>query len=215
MSDRFWRYQHYLFDLDGTVVDSAPGIEASIHAALAAAMPGRQVRGVRECIGPPIAQLLQRLIPGIVPAELQAIIAAYRSHYDREGFRLAHPYAGAEAILERLRDLGRSLLLVTNKPAAVTAALCAHLDLDKRFTVMMSPDSPPGGFAGKGAMLRHLLATTGISAQQSVYVGDTREDWEAASENGLAFLGHERGYGDLRSLPAALRFGSYQEWLPT
>src|ERR1041385_7217811 len=140
--------RNYFFDLDGTLVDSAPGIALSVRAALAALRfppPREEVRGL---IGPPIRSILSRLAGPLDPAQLDALERAFRDSYDSAGWRQAGCYEGVPQMLRSLREAGKSLFLVTNKPIRAATRILEMQGIRTCFTEVLARDSAPG-FASK------------------------------------------------------------------
>ena len=84
------------FDLDGTLVDSFPGISFSAAAALAQALPGRKVPDFLPFIGPPIREIFRRALPENDPGILAHLEQSFRTSYNSEGWRKTRAYPGVE-----------------------------------------------------------------------------------------------------------------------
>ncbi|MDD5466184.1 MAG: HAD family hydrolase [Anaerolineales bacterium] len=191
--------QAVIFDLDGTLVDSAPGIEAALRQAMLQFHPGEDgmLADLRQRIGPPVGEIIRSLLPGASPAEADAIEAAYRGIYDSNAWRLTRLYPGARQALEWLREVGLACYLVTYKPALPTRGILHALDLAACFREVLTPDSRQPPFASKAEMLDHLLNEHDLKPAHAILVGDTGDDALAAQECGLAFVAAAYGYGDL------------------
>src|SRR5947208_145309 len=111
------------FDLDGTLADSLPGLEASIQEALASG--GRRLRTVdlRSFIGPGIRTILKNLENDLSESELDSMERCFRASYDTNGVRNTNLFEGVKTTLQRLRAEGAELFLVTNKPQVATTNL--------------------------------------------------------------------------------------------
>src|SRR3954471_18542076 len=116
-------FENFIFDLDGTLVDSVDGIEASVGHALRSCVPDRRSPDLREQIGPPIAKMFARMFPDLESATIEALIAAFRQHYDDQGCRLSRLYPGVTETLAALADRGSAMFVVTNKPLHATRVI--------------------------------------------------------------------------------------------
>ncbi len=181
-------------DLDGTLVDSAPGIEWALRTAAAEVLGDQEIGDIGAVIGGRMNVMLATLLPHIDEEQTAAIVRGFRRHYDGTGWRRSQLYAGVEATLAGLRDAGIELHVVTNKPAAPTAAVLGLTGLRDLFGHVVSPDTPPGS-PDKAGALANLLASTGLAPDDVVFVGDTMDDWAAAQANGVPFIGVRYGYG--------------------
>lgn len=181
-------------DLDGTLVDSAAGIEWALRTAAREVLGDEEVGDVGAVIGGRIDAMLAELLPDADADQTKAIVRGFRHHYDGEGWRRSSPYANVPATLAALRDDGLDLHIVTNKPAAPTAAVLELTGLRAYFGHVVSPDTPPGSRDKAGA-LRGLLEMTGLTPDDVVFVGDTMDDCSAAHANGVPFVGVRYGYG--------------------
>jgi phosphoglycolate phosphatase len=199
------RYQHIIFDLDGTLIDSAPAILASFRAAFAAAglAPARAIEA--EIIGPPLRETLA-LISGSQDPELLADLAArFAAIYDTTGLLATRAYAGVDAMLRELAGARLALSIATNKRILPTRKILEHLGWSALFRHVYALDLFEPRLPDKAAMLGRLLADQGIARLQAIYVGDREEDGLAAQGNELPFLAATWGYGSLS--PAELRPG--------
>jgi len=207
------RVRNVIFDLDGTLVDSVPGIQWSVEAAL-----GTACRDLRPLIGPPIRDILATVSGASDAAELDLLETAFRAAYDSEGWRKTAGQPGARAVLEDLRAAGRQLWLVTNKPGFATRAIMSELALLTFFREMVSRDSRRPPFSSKAEMLANLLQRHTLDPSGSIMVGDTLEDCRAAAAVGMecAVVLHGYGTGLDGPLPERCRrIGGWQELLDT
>jgi phosphoglycolate phosphatase len=185
-----------IFDLDGTLVDSAPGILASFAGVFAAhgVAPNRPL--TPTLIGPPLRETLASLCDGDDPALLDRLTAAFKAHYDTEGYRQTRPFDGVADMLAGLATAGLGLHIATNKRALPTGQILRHLGWDELFQRVCALDSFTPALPHKTALLGRLLAVAGLSAADGVYVGDRAEDRDAARANGLRFAWALWGFGD-------------------
>lgn len=185
-----------LFDLDGTLTDSAPGITQSLAAALAEI--GRPVSDpdtLTVHVGPPLHETMRSF--GLTDDETATAIAAYRSHADFTDLHGNAVFPGMLGLLHSLRDAGIPIALATSKPIKRATRILEHFGLLQYFTVVGgSPDT--GQNATKGDVIRWVreqLDAEGIDTTRLVMVGDRGHDVLGAEENDVPSIVVEWGYG--------------------
>ena len=204
--------QAIVFDLDGTLVDSLPGITWAARAALAKARPGSELPDLRPFLGPPIREIFRRVLPEAGPAMLTSLEREFRTAYDEAGWTKTAAFPGVPEALAKLRSLGMRCFGVTNKPAVPTQRILAHCGLDRFFEVFLSPDSRQPTFASKSAATRALLEEWHMDPRTTCLVGDTLDDAYAARACGVAFVAYSGGYGWsglCAELPGVERFDDF------
>ncbi len=184
-----------VFDLDGTLVDSAIGISASLSSAFKAAGREMPLGDLAKVVGPPINVIALRLEPSLTPDEVTVIEKEYRAEYDANGWRSTTAFAGVVEGLMRLRRTGLRLFVVTNKPRIPTQKMLEHLGIRVAFEAVLTRDTRIPKYANKTEMLAELMRNYGLEAEITAMVGDTSEDQEAARDNGVRFVHVTYGYG--------------------
>jgi phosphoglycolate phosphatase len=187
-----------VFDLDGTLVDTAPDLHAHLDALLAElGRPGLDLEEIRPLIGDGARALLRRglEVSGGVPPEvdLDRQFATFLERYTAAPARWGRPYAGVVMALEKLTAAGCRLGLCTNKPQAPTDRLLAAYDLQRYFGAAIGGDA----LAVKKPDGRHALAVLdqlGVGAQGAVMVGDSANDVLAAHAAGMPCILVSFGY---------------------
>lgn len=178
-------------DLDGTLMDSEPGILSSLRHAFHSVGESALAEGdLRWMIGPPFVESFARL--GI--AEPQRAIDAYRDHYNAGGMFDGQPFDGIFAALDALQSQGRRLYLMTAKPHVYARKITAHFGLAPYLTAEFGPELD-GTHNWKAELLAHALRETGERPEASVMVGDRHHDIEAGVENGIPAIAAAWGYG--------------------
>ena len=191
--------QAVLFDLDGTLVDSAPDLTTAVNRMLAdLARPAIAERQVREWIGNGARRLVARALAGqrdlqAEPPGTEAALGHFFRHYQVCLHDRTTLYPGVHAALTALQGLGLALGIVTNKPAAFTGPLLAAMDLARFMGVSVSGDT----LAVKKpdpAPVQHAADRLGIPVRDCVFVGDSRADAEAARAAGARMIRVPWGY---------------------
>lgn len=192
-----------LLDLDGTLIDSQPGILASCHAALRAlGHEPDEALDIRQVIGPPLEDIMHVLLKSYGDDRVDEAVAAYRQHYGESGFLGSEPYPGIGASLEAMKRAGLRLYLATSKRAVFANRILDHLKYAPYFDGIYG--SVPGGeLDHKPELLAHVLAKHGLSPSHSLMVGDRRYDISGAHAVGMRGLGVLWGYGTRDELETA------------
>ena len=197
-----------IFDLDGTLIDSAPSILASFRLVLEEAGISPQVPLTPSLIGPPLRQTLTT-ISGIAPGPLlDELAAAFARIYDSTGYRATVVYTGVPELLQELAGAGVVLAIATNKRRVPTLKILEHFGWDGYFGRVGTLDTPTPPHADKGALIAALLADLDLEPRRTLYVGDKSEDGEAADANGMNFIAAGWGYGrwEQPSLPGHWKY---------
>lgn len=185
-----------LFDFDGTLVDSSPGILTSFRRTLARHGLEPALPLTQALIGPPLAKTLAR-ISGLDEGEIGPMIATFKADYDQSGFLDTEPYEGAAETLAALAARGLGLYIVTNKRMVPTRKILAHLGWEPHFAGVYSLDSMTPPVADKSAMVHEILLREGLDSMEAAFIGDSAEDARAATENNMRFFAAAWGYGGL------------------
>ena len=189
------RFRAIVFDLDGTLIDSAAGILESCSAAFKAVGIVPCIGPSTSLIGPPLKDILTQMLGYHDPTLLAALSNAFKAHYDAVGYRSSQPYDGIEDLLNTLAERNVPLYIATNKRALPTRLILQMLHWTDRFQGIYSLDSFAPALPNKGALLQQLLQQEHLSALDTVYVGDRDEDALAAQQAELPFARATWGYG--------------------
>jgi len=189
--------RNIFFDLDGTLVNSIKGIEFSCQEAVKLVLPEKRLPSLRAKIGAPIWKILNEYVPELTDEDRTKVLNHFRLIYDQEGWQKVHLYAGAEFILGQLVRNNIDCYIVTNKPLEPTCSILNYLGISQYFQEVVSPNSRIPKFNSKSESVTYLLAKHRLISEQTVLVGDSIEDYRAAKENCLKFIGVDYGYGDI------------------
>jgi phosphoglycolate phosphatase len=192
-----------LLDLDGTLIDSYPGILASCLAALRAlGHEPDETLDIRHAIGPPLEEVMQILLQSYGDDRVGEAVAVYRQHYGESGYLGSVPYPGIGRSLEEMKRSGLRLYLATSKRAAFASRILEHLELAACFDGIYG--SVLGGeLDRKPELLAHVLSKHGLSPSRSLMVGDRRHDVSGAHAVSMRGLGVLWGYGTRDELETA------------
>jgi len=191
------RYTHILFDLDGTLIDSAPAILASYREAFALTGIAPAIAIDESIVGPPLLETLQQLSGSRDQTVLDRLADGFKATYDSEGYKQTAAYAGVGDMLRRLKEAGLSLSIATNKRILPTRLILDHLGWSGYFDHIYALDLFEPRLPNKAAMIRRLMADHELPEAHSIYIGDRSEDGESADANKLPFIAATWGYGSL------------------
>ena len=188
-------YKNILFDLDGTLIDSAPGIEASFYIAYLKVYNKECPQIITTFIGPPIDQVL-KAVNGETNLEItNRFVDAFKQHYDNEGYKKSMLYDDIESVLEVLLKNKLNIFIATNKRVKPTKLILEYLSLGKYFNDIYCPDILEEKFKNKTDLIAYILKTNLLQLSDTIMIGDTMHDGIAADENKLDFALVEYGYG--------------------
>lgn len=186
--------KNIIFDLDGTLIDSADAIIESFKKAFYYCGCEPKIPYSKSLIGPPLMEILSYLSGATDKTTLNALADAFKSYYDEYGYSRTKAFDQIPIVLESLHQLGRSLFIATNKRIIPTNKIVDHLNWSHYFTAVLALDSYKPMLSSKAELLNRLTVDYQIQAVDTIYIGDRIEDAEAASVNGLNFMMVEWGY---------------------
>ena len=190
--------RHWLFDLDGTLVHTAPDIARALNRLLAgqglAAVPVAQVThwvgtGARELIRTALAAQGRTAADD----ELAALLAAYAADTEANPVVEAQLYEGAEHVLRTLVARGDRLAIVTNKLSAVARNVLQHFGLADCFVTLVGASDVAVGKPDPAPLLE-ACRRLGVAPAACVMVGDSRNDVRAARAAGMPVIAVDYGY---------------------
>lgn len=178
-------------DLDGTLMDSKPGILSSLRAAFAeVGRPDLASGDLTWMIGPPFVDSFAKFDM----ADPHAAIEAYRQIYDDGGMFDATVYDGVFQMIADLQLAGHRLYLATAKPHVAATKITRHFGLADHMEAEFGPELD-GTRNWKGDLLAYALERTGERAETSVMVGDRHHDFAAARSVEMRCVAVRWGYG--------------------
>lgn len=192
-----------LFDLDGTLTDSFPGITNCIRYALEGL--GREApvaEELRWCIGPNLNESFLKLLDTEDRALGAEAMAFYRERYRAKGLFENEVYEGIVPALKVLKEAGHELSVATAKPEVFAVQIIEHFGLSGYFS-HVDGSQLDGTRIDKVELIRYVMERDGIKGEEAVMVGDREYDVIGGLQNGLATVGVLWGYGSREELQAA------------
>ena len=193
------RYRTAIFDLDGTLVDSLPGIKYALAESIRLVLPETvvQLPDLRPYIGPPLPELIKLLFPNLPSDTMVRLSMQFRSIYDDAGWQRTVLCEGVIKIISWLKGHDIGCFLVTNKRFHPTLQILINHNLLPFFQEFVTPDIDKKPFKSKEVMIRYLIEKHRLQPDQTIMVGDTAGDAEAARSCGLDFAFAAYGYGNM------------------
>ena len=191
-------YDTVIFDLDGTLTDSQPGIFACIRYALermGRAVPPENI--LRRFVGPPLAESMMKYC-GMTEREASRAMELFRDRYHPVGWKENNVYPHIRRMLKALRDRGVFVAIATGKPEGSARMVLDYFGLSPHIHAMACP-AMSDMHADKAALIRKVLPEN----SRAVMVGDTASDILAARECGIDSVAALYGYGEREEVLAA------------
>lgn len=188
-----------IFDLDGTLIDSAPSILTGFEHLLKVNGIEPLIPLVSSIIGTPLIQTLKKLSGINDEKKILKMAEQFKEYYDLEACLLSKPYDDVDHGLKKLVEDNFELHIATNKRCIPTKNIIKHLSWDNLFASVYTLDQAGAAFKSKSEVIKKQIGDFTLSVDQVIYVGDRLEDMEAAQSNKLNFLGVSWGYGEFPS----------------
>ena len=193
-----------IFDLDGTVWDSAPGIVSCMSATLAElGLPDPGATALGGMLGPPLLAMLSGI--GVPDDRLDDARVVYRRHYREHGELECRVYDGVPELLDRLRADGRATATATSKGVEPVERMLDHFGLRDRFDIVEAASMTQGGHSKIDIIGEAMagLEAIGAPATSATMVGDRIYDIEGGRHFGLRTIGVRWGYAPDGELDAS------------
>lgn len=198
-------YKYLLFDLDGTLTESGPGITNGVRYALEKAGIRDADPGVlTQFIGPPLYLSFMRHF-AMSEEEARALVPVYKEYYNKKGVYENEPYPGIPDMLRDLKAAGFRLAVASAKPQDMVETVIGHFQLGQYFDVLCGA-SDTGAPDTKKKSILAAISFFGAEKEEVLMIGDRKDDMDGASSVGIAAIAVSWGYapeGELEETTAS------------
>ena len=190
---------HLLFDLDGTIMDSAEGIiNALNHTLVTLGEEPRDPQSLTRFIGPSLKVIFTEVLNTSCAAAIDEAIVTYREYYFTRGYKESKPYEGIDQTLSCLQDKAQTIRICTARRRDIATTIIKHFGLDAYFDDIHGCDLD----GTKTEIIKGLLAD-GTIARPAFMIGDRGGDIAAAHNAGIGSIAVRYGFGSLAELTNA------------
>ena len=188
-----------LFDFDGTLIDTWPGIEETLRASFRSLdLTVRHEDITTALVGMPLLKVFEKLLGPDIP-EARLAVEKYRELFPESGISGSRPFDGVIGMLEKLKEQDTDLFIVTARNEAITKQMMDRHGL-ARFFEWVRGEREGEVLEGKAGMVAEVLQRFNLSREDCIMVGDRQYDIEAALANGIGAVGVTYGYGTREEL---------------
>ncbi|WP_420065769.1 HAD hydrolase-like protein [Pectobacterium colocasium] len=189
-----------IFDLDGTIIDSLPGIRSSLVYAMR--QQGHVIDefiDISMLIGPPMNTVVSSLLTPYNDDRVIETVNIYREHYSMHGVYQATLYDGIKMALGELKDKNHRLFIATSKRQRFAEIILTNLKLRSLFTGVIGTQED-GSLDDKSLLLSALIHKHNLNIKNTIMIGDRKDDIISAHKNGVFSIGVLWGYGSSEEL---------------
>ena len=188
------KYEHLIFDLDGTLTDPAAGLVSGFeYALMKTGLPRESKEALKRFIGPPLLDVWQSEY-SLSYSGAREMIRLFREYYDVYGWWDNTPYPGIENALAQLRASGKKLYVATSKPEYIAKKVLSLFGLSKYFDFIGGAQTEGDRYT-KEAVLSYVISENRIDKELALMIGDRCYDAEGALACGIDALGVLYGHG--------------------
>jgi len=202
------QYSYFIFDLDGTILDSKGDIKHCLE--LTFSDFGLPFNEELLVVGPPMENILKILLPDAEEILYTQIAKKYRAYYNCSDLKYTVLYPNVLDFIKHLFKEDKKLFIATNKPRSSTEKVLDKFGLSHYFTAILTPDfSPP---MSKKEMVKYIIDEYNLNPTETIMLGDTASDVEAGQTGGIDTAVHLSGYSgkdDLSKVGASFLFENY------
>ncbi len=195
-------YSNILFDLDGTLTDSAEGVINSIKYALSQYGIEGTPEEFKKLIGPPLQHSFQKIY-GFNEEEAQKVVEHYRDYFREKGILENRLYPGIPGLLAALKGQNCRIYLATSKPTVFAEKVLSNFEISSFFNEIVVSNLD-GSRVLKAEVIGEVIRLAGgMAPTETVMVGDRREDIAGAKAHQFHSIAVSYGYATLEELEAA------------
>ena len=187
--------KNWIFDFDGTLVDSAPSVKICYEKVTRNIAPQRISITKNLQIGPTLADTAKEILGQEFLHKFEDFISQFKYEYDQILLSQTKAYKGVNEILKELKSRGDKIAIATNKREEPTLKIIKHFDWGNYFNWVACLNPEDKAIKNKSELVKSIL-TNEIDFHESFFVGDTLNDAICAKENGLKFIKASYGYSE-------------------
>ena len=189
---------YILFDLDGTVFDTAEGITKCVQYALGKMDISAELDELMCFAGPPLVEMFMQKY-GMSEKDALYATELYRERYLPIGWAECSPFDGMHELMQRLRAAGKKLAVATSKPERLARQILEHYSMTDDFDLVCGSEFD-GTRGQKWEVIDFVLKSFGIEPEDAIMVGDRKYDVIGAKKCGLDCVGVRFGYAEPNEL---------------
>ena len=188
-------YHNYIFDLDGTIINSSKEVLLCFEKAFEKAnYEIDKSKLTPNVIGPPLNEIIKLIAPGIQETDINKVVEYFRELYDFEENDISEFYQGIPEVLTTLKNMNKKLFIATYKPEKPSMRIIKQFHLDK-FDDIYTIDKF-GKHITKTEMINDIIEKYNLNKSETVMIGDASSDVICAKEAGVLAIGVLWGYGE-------------------
>ena len=195
------KYKNILFDLDGTLTDSKPGIVKGVQYALrCCGIDEPDLEKLTSFVGPPLYKSFMNYL-GCSEEDAKEVVECYREYYAETGLYENALYQGADVLLYKLKEKGYRIILASSKPRIYVKRVLSYFRIMRYFDIVEGSELD-GKNTDKADLIAHILEKWNLKAEECVMIGDRKHDIQGAKANGMDSIAVGYGYGPEDELAA-------------
>ena len=187
--------KNWIFDFDGTLIDSAPAIKICYEKVTKNIAPQRLGIIKNLQIGPTLGETAKEILGKEFVHKVEDFISQFKYEYDQILLSQSNAYNGVNKLLKELKFRGNKIAIATNKREEPTLKIIEHLQWGNYFNWVACLNPENKAIKNKSELVKSIL-TNEIDFHKSFFVGDTLNDAICAKENGLKFIKASYGYSE-------------------
>ncbi len=193
------QFTDILFDLDGTITDSYPGITAAVKYSLEGlGIIEEDIGNLKRFVGPPLHETYEKYYD-VTGEDYHRALDLFHEYYRSKGIFECSVFDGVKELLKKLRSEGKRVYVATSKPEPEAVRVVEHFGLTKYFTFVGGSDGDLGSARDtKAKVIEYVLESNRLEKNRCIMIGDKSHDIIGAKTVGIASVGILYGYGDIR-----------------